>query len=488
MPLLALAALLSAPASAFCGFYVSGADAELYNDASLVVLMREGTQTVLSMQNNYQGPPEDFALVVPVPTVISEEDVQPLPKEIFRRVDQLAAPRLVEYWEQDPCSSSALYGDIGGLIGTKGSALGGLGASARGAGVTVEAQFEVAEYEVVILSAEDSGGLDAWLREEGYRIPEGAEPALRPYVEAGTKFFVARVSADKLRFLGETSVLTPLRVRYESERFSLPIRLGLLNAEGEQDLLVHVLARGQRYEVANYHNLSIPTNLRVKEAARAQLPSFYEALFQRTVQGDPRAVVTEYAWDASGCDPCPVPALEPEELRTLGADALPNPGRGDWVLTRLHYRYSPSSLGEDLVFKAAPPIVGGRGMPDTEGSLGEQQPGPGPRNAFQGRYVILNRWAGDFNCEAPVWGRWGGPHGATAGRATAAPSALTRPRSPLERTANLESLLDDAPPPLERGLPDIEERGGCATAGARAPGWLGLLALLALRRRRWAGA
>ena len=68
---LALAALSAAPAApAFCGFYVAGADAKLFNNATMVVLMREGTRTVLSMQNNYQGPPEDFAMVVPVPIVL----------------------------------------------------------------------------------------------------------------------------------------------------------------------------------------------------------------------------------------------------------------------------------------------------------------------------------------------------------------------------------------------------------------------------------
>ena len=106
LPLLiaATTALATPPtANAFCGFYVAGADAELYNNATMVVLMRDGTRTVLSMQNNYQGPAQDFAMVVPVPVVLSEDDVKVLPPEVFDRVDKLAAPRLVEYWEQDPC-------------------------------------------------------------------------------------------------------------------------------------------------------------------------------------------------------------------------------------------------------------------------------------------------------------------------------------------------------------------------------------------------
>ncbi|HEU5060229.1 MAG TPA: hypothetical protein VFU21_27040, partial [Kofleriaceae bacterium] len=54
----AVGASLAAPAAAhaFCGFYVSGADAKLFNNATQVVMMRAGTRTVLSMQNNYQGP------------------------------------------------------------------------------------------------------------------------------------------------------------------------------------------------------------------------------------------------------------------------------------------------------------------------------------------------------------------------------------------------------------------------------------------------
>ena len=91
------------PAAAFCGFFVAGSDAKLTNNASQVVLMRKGNRTVMTMSNNYQGPPENFAMVVPVPVVLQKEDVKTLPADVFDRVDSLSAPRLVEYWEQDPC-------------------------------------------------------------------------------------------------------------------------------------------------------------------------------------------------------------------------------------------------------------------------------------------------------------------------------------------------------------------------------------------------
>src|SRR5688572_31901794 len=90
-------------AHAFCGFFVNGSNKKMFADATQVVLMRHGTKTVLSMQNDYRGPLEDFAMVVPVPVVLREGDVKVVPKVVLDRVDSLGSPRLVEYWEQDPC-------------------------------------------------------------------------------------------------------------------------------------------------------------------------------------------------------------------------------------------------------------------------------------------------------------------------------------------------------------------------------------------------
>ena len=423
----------TATADAFCGFYVSGADAELFNNATMVVLMRDGTLTVLNMQNNYEGPPQDFALVVPVPVVLQKENVKTLPREVFDRVDKLAAPRLVEYWEKDPCAPEyprkmAMAAPAGAKPRSKAKSGG------AGLGVKIEAQFKVGEYEILILSAKDSGGLDKWLRLKKYRIPEGAEPVLRPYVQQGMKFFVAKVDVKKVRFEDGKVVLSPLRFHYDSKDFSLPVRLGLLNSSGEQDLIVHILAKGQRYEVANYENVTIPTNLDVAEAARDQFGSFYTSLFAKVLERRPKSVITEYSWDAGSCDPCPTPPLRPNDLATLGADVLPSatgkptlapptgrsgprarrrPPRRFWrgggfVLTRLHARYKKDSLGEDLVFRAAPPIAGGRERVSADGELEQGSVSSGVNN-FQARYAIRHPWKGPIECENPIRGRWGGP-------------------------------------------------------------------------------
>jgi uncharacterized protein (TIGR03382 family) len=425
-------------ARAFCGFYVSGADARLTNNATQVVLMREGQRTVLSMQNGYQGPPQDFAMVVPVPVVLQKENVKTLPRDVFDRVDQLTAPRLVEYWEQDPCPPPQQPMPAMAAAGPPRAMMARKDESARQA-VKIEAQFTVGEYEIVVLSATDSTALDAWLRDHRYKIPAGAEPYLRPYVELGMKFFVAKVDVTKVKFerVGngpEQAILSPLRFHYDSDSFTLPIRLGLINSGGTQDLVVTILARGQRYEVANYDNVAIPTNIDVSDATRERFASFYAALFDDTIRQHPRTVVTEYSWAAQSCDPCPTPPLQPSDLLTLGADALPSsapppqqPSSGKpviapmpwrqfpsgFVLTRLHARYAKDALGDDLVFRAAPPIVGGREFLQADGKL-EQGARPDATNNFQGRYVIRHPWTGPIACKDPRRGVWGGPPGRDA--------------------------------------------------------------------------
>ncbi len=150
---LALCALATANAHAFCGFFVSGADANLYNNASQVVLMRKGNRTVMTMSNNYQGPTEDFAMVVPVPVILHKEDVKTLAPDVFKHIDQLSAPRLVEYWEQDPCyRPPPVKYERRYMMAPRAHGAGGARPDAE-LGVKVEAQFTVGEYEIVILSA-----------------------------------------------------------------------------------------------------------------------------------------------------------------------------------------------------------------------------------------------------------------------------------------------------------------------------------------------
>ena len=500
---LAVAATLATAraASAFCGFYVADSNKPLYNNATQVVLMREGTRTVLSMQNNYEGPPERFAMVIPVPVVLQKENVKTLPRELFAKLDSLDAPRLVEYWEQDPCAPPPPDMDIATATAAPMASTVQKSAAKGDLGVKIEAQFAVGEYEILILSAKDGAGLDAWLRREKYTIPDGAEPFLRPYVTAGMRFFVAKVDPQKVKFDAHgQAALSPLRFHYDSEAFALPIRLGLLNAKGKQDLIVHILAPHQRYEVANYANVTIPTNLDVEERAKSEFATFYATLFDQTLDKNPRSIVTEYSWDANTCDPCPGPALDGQDLATLGADVLPSARQGAYVygagfvLTRLHARYGKENLGDDLVFRAAPPIAGGREWYQHASTGLATDPSWKPKlergasasgyNNFQGRYAIRHPWTGPVTCSAPRRGNWGGPpEGTTAEPAKAARDLAFAPRAASFASYVAEDVPElgfskSGPPvpvastPISDVVAPATKTGGCSSctaAGSSAP-------------------
>jgi hypothetical protein len=252
---------------------------------------------------------------------------------------------------------------------------------ARSLGVTIEAQYTVGEYDILILSAQESSGLETWLRQNGYRIPAGASAVIGNYLKQNMRFFVARVNLTEQAKLGFT-YLRPLQVAYESPKFMLPIRLGMVNARGPQDLFVFALTRNGRIETTNYRTVKLPSDMELPVYLQqaGEFSSFYKAMFTRQVeQQDRSAVFTEYAWDMRWCDPCAADPLSADELRRLGV-FWSNDARGGGTgafLTRLHVRYDSAHFPEDLVFQET-----------------------GDRSNFQGRYVLRHAFTGAGTCSA----------------------------------------------------------------------------------------
>jgi hypothetical protein len=240
-----------APARAFCGFYVGKAESTLHNRASKVVLVHHEDKTVISIMSDYQGDLSQFAMVVPVPVVLQHGQIHIGNPEVVKHLEDYSAPRLVEYDDPNPCQM--FYPQAMGGV-ARSAPMAENDAMARGAakalGVTIEAQYTVGEYDIVILSAKQSDGLETWLSGNGYRIPAGAAAALAPYIRDGMKFFVAKVNLKEQAKTG-LDYLRPIQFAFESMKFMLPIRLGMVNASGPQDLVISVLTERGRVEATN---------------------------------------------------------------------------------------------------------------------------------------------------------------------------------------------------------------------------------------------
>ena len=373
LPMIALVLAFAGEANAFCGFFVGRADTTLYNKASQVILVRDGDRTVISMLNDYRGEPAQFALVVPVPQVLERGQIRVGDRKVFERLDAFTAPRLAEYFDPDPCArmeSKQRNAAVDAVYPSSRPTL----QKDKALGVTVEARYTVGEYDIAILSASESDGLQTWLLRNGYRIPNGASAALRPYVRQGLKFFVARVNLAAHAKTGR-AWLSPLQFAFESPRFMLPVRLGMLNADGPQDLMVYALTRQGRVETTNYRTVKLPTDAELPVHVRGDFGTVYRAMFDEQARHeDLRAVFTEFFWDVSWCDPCAADPLTPEELREAGVSwAGTQAGRAPApvMVTRLHLRYTRDTLPEDLVFQ----------------ETADRQP-------FQARYVLRHPWTG----------------------------------------------------------------------------------------------
>lgn len=245
-------------AEAFCGFYVARADTTLFNKASQVVLVRDQDRTVITMANDFRGDLREFAMVIPVPTSITRDQIHVGDKALLDHLDAFTAPRLVEYYDADPCARLERRSDQVMPMAAPSAAGMNRARMAQRLGVTIEAQYTVGEYDILILSATQSTGLEQWLRQSGYRIPAGASAVLGSYIKQNMRFFVARVNLGEQAKLGYAN-LRPIQVAYESPKFMLPIRLGMVNADGTQELFVYALTRKGRVEATNYRTVKLRT-------------------------------------------------------------------------------------------------------------------------------------------------------------------------------------------------------------------------------------
>ncbi len=327
-----LLALLSLPASA-CPTIATGTTNQLSFDTAAVAIVREGTRTTFSVAINPTGENQPFALVLPVPEVLQESEIRTLDPGIFRTLDGYSAPRHVSdagcWAESDTDTDADSDSDTDG----------------DGASVDVEAEYLVGEYLVTILSSDESTALGAWLDTNGYYLPDGAEPRLAEYIEAGSYFLAAKVA--ETAELTDGSPLSPLQVSYDSDVFSIPLRLATLNSPGEQDMVIYALMDEDygRVGISNYPEFEVPEQCIWGDPNVDDFGAFYEETFTEAWAGMADAAWTvEFAGGPYDCNPCTATWPTLGDIAELGFT-------GDYeehYLTRIHMRYTPEQADQDL--------------------------------------------------------------------------------------------------------------------------------------------
>lgn len=92
----------------------------------------------------------------------------------------------------------------------------------------------------------------------------------------------------------------------------------------------------------------------------------------------------------------PASSAPDRRLATLAAVAIASA----LIVIAVRVRYTKDSLGEDLIFRAAPPIIGGREVMGANNAL-EHGAQPSGSNNFQARYAIRHAWTGPIDCKDP---------------------------------------------------------------------------------------
>ncbi|MCB0738324.1 MAG: DUF2330 domain-containing protein [Bacteroidetes bacterium] len=388
--LILLSLFLAQEALSFCGFYVTKAGAKLVNKASQVIMVRDGQRTVITMANDFSGSVNEFAMIVPVPQVLKENQIRVANQLIFDKLDAYSAPRMAEYYDENPCNERKFFKYEAMDMMSNGKSAPTMEIMEEDESVTIEASYTVGEYDILILSAKESDGLKTWLTQNDYKIPENAEEVLEPYIKSSMKFFVVKVNLENQKSLG-FQALRPLQITFESQRFMLPIRLGMANAEKVQDLVIYTFTKNGAAESTNYRTVTIPTDVDVPVFVQDQFNNFYQDLFTKAWNNEGQNVVfKEYAWDLSSsnytkCDPCSSTPPDVNDLEEAGVFWLTRDNENGWggsnyegelFFTRFHVRYDRKHFPQDLMFQATP-----------------------NKERTQGRYVIRHPYTGKLTCD-----------------------------------------------------------------------------------------
>jgi len=232
--------LLPRPASA-CGGLFCSSSSPVDQSSERIIFSQNADDTVTAViQIFYRGPSERFAWVLPVP---GKPDVGVSTDAAFDALDDRTDPTYVLTREvAGRCAQvEAEFDDYGtdASIGPDENYESDADAGvAPEPVVSIEDRGNVGPYDFVVLSVDQSADepeerLVEWLQENDYDVFSETASVIAPYIEDGLNLLAIKLTKDS-----QTGSIRPLRVTYESQGPSIPIRPTALAATPDMGVKV----------------------------------------------------------------------------------------------------------------------------------------------------------------------------------------------------------------------------------------------------------
>jgi len=277
-------------------------------------------RTTLWDQIRYDGAPEDFVWILPVPS--PKTTIELAPAAFFDELDGNTAPLVLPKASSGgPSVGCGGGGDTAADLGPDGD-------------VIVYATGVVGPYETLTIGSEDPDALYGWLLDHDYQVTAETAKTMDGYIDKGNLFVILRLAPEQ-----GTEAMQPVRVSYPGYMATFPLEMVKVGASGVLSLSLWVIAE-QRYEAYNYGNATIDEKRLVYDWIDSS--SNYDEVFRQALdKAGGRAWITEYAG--------PVPYLPSggDEMARINEDI------GYPFVTRLRTLTRVDYLDEDLVLTPA---------------------------------------------------------------------------------------------------------------------------------------
>ncbi|MCB9689414.1 MAG: DUF2330 domain-containing protein [Alphaproteobacteria bacterium] len=321
-------------ARASCYAFVAPEGEAVTNADSSVIVAFDGTSTWVTMASDARGDSPSFGYLLPVPQGFSVSDAEVVPTEVFDGLQAWVAPRQVETSCASVASTSGIVSS--GCVGVSGLAAGDLPALGELETRTLGA------YELSVLDTDRPHRLNRWLDDHGFQLGDAAGPMVADLVDQGVWFLAVEVDASG-RDGDPAAWVEPLKLRYDGRMDALPLALGATSSAGVQDLVVLVVDDGP-VGISNYREVEIERECMV----RGELNETYDAVVDDALLAgvDGRAGWATEAVVSSVHTWATEDDLDPDWLAAVG-----RPDAWGTTLTRLHLRYTPDQIDEDLLLQ-----------------------------------------------------------------------------------------------------------------------------------------